>query len=232
MFKIKSQAATPLQNRLQEAGKQIPYALSLALNEVAFEARSSLKNEILRVFDKPTKFTHSAALVDKATKAQLQAVVYLREDGRGGTSPADYLAPQIEGGGRRFKGLEVGLHGGGLWSRLKSKVTGSNLFFLPASGTKLDANGNVTKAFARRVIQETKRKGGKFFLFLPDDGGTPLIMERGTSRRDPKVVFVGVRSARYQQRLKFDSIVDATIRRTFEKALETALDKALPKSNT
>lgn len=56
-------------------------------------------------------------------------------------------------------------------------------------------------------------------------------MERGTSRRDPRVAFVGVRSAQYQQRLKFDSIVDATIRRAFEKSLEDALDKALPKSN-
>lgn len=231
MFKIKKPETNALQNRLKEAGDQVPFAMSLALNETAFQARNDLKTELLKIFDNPTRYTLSAPLVDKATKSNLQAVVYLREDGRGGKSPAEYLAPQIDGGKRRFKGLEVGIHGGSLWSRLKSKVSGSNLFFLPASGTKLDANGNVSKSFARRVIQETKRKGGKFFVFLPTDGGAPLIMERGTSRRDPKVAFVGVRSAQYQQRLKFEEIVNATIARTFEKNLEDALDKALPKSN-
>lgn len=56
---------------------QVPYALSLALNNTAFAVRSVSKQRLETAFDRPTRFIVSATRVEKATKQTLVSRVFI-----------------------------------------------------------------------------------------------------------------------------------------------------------
>jgi glucan phosphoethanolaminetransferase (alkaline phosphatase superfamily) len=60
-------------NRIQR--KQIPFATSKALNDVAFDARSFIQKSLPRKLDRPTKGITSSVQVQKSKKKNLVAIV-------------------------------------------------------------------------------------------------------------------------------------------------------------
>jgi hypothetical protein len=231
MLSLKIQSKE-LKDRLQDAAKQIPYATARAINDVAFKVRDGMKGEIAAAFDRPTSWTLNSVLVDKADKTGLRAAVYIRQDTPNGTAPADYLGAQVEGGGRNLKPYERGLNVGTIWQRFKRRAFGAGLKWLPASGATTDAHGNITKGYARRLLNEAGRPGSKFIPFVPDDGGAPLILQqiRKATRKRPaeyKVALIGVPRVSYKRRLRFQQVSESILRATYEKALEKRLDEAL-----
>ena len=79
-------------NRIQK--KQIPFALSGAINDLAFKSRPAEQNVMRQMIDRPTPFTQKGILVEKANKRTLKARVkitpvrwkYLKKIVNGGTS--------------------------------------------------------------------------------------------------------------------------------------------------
>lgn len=87
--------------KLDEAGrKQIPYAIKLALDMTAFNAREELIADLPNVFTIRRPWTEKGMRVEKATKANLEAAV-------GSTRP--YMKTQATGGLKfgRSKSLSI-----------------------------------------------------------------------------------------------------------------------------
>ena len=87
---VDTRAVTKLLSNLQ--AKQLPFAISTALNDVAFTTQAAERAALPSVFHNPRPFTRKSVMVGEATKAKLEASVFIRPD------VAAYLAPYEFGG--------------------------------------------------------------------------------------------------------------------------------------
>lgn len=126
--------------------EQLPFAVMQACNDTAFEIREVWKRTAQRVFDRPRPITTNAVLYAKATKDRLYAEVFIRDEATGGTPPARYLLPEVEGGARRLKPFERLLQARGAMP----VVT----FAVPGRGQALDAYGNVPAARINQILSQ------------------------------------------------------------------------------
>ena len=127
--------------------KQLPFATMQAINATAFDTRQRWAEIMPQVFDRPTPLTQKAVLYRKATKQNLAADVFIRDEAFKGTPPAKYLLAEVEGGQRRQKGIEKRLAAKGL-------LPAGN-FVVPGSGAKLDAYGNVPRSTLNQILAQT-----------------------------------------------------------------------------
>ncbi|RSU46332.1 hypothetical protein [Sphingomonas sp. S-NIH.Pt15_0812] len=74
--------------------EQVPFAMSLALNELAQGVAEIEEQGIARTFDTPTPFTRKAIRTVRATKTRPIATVAIKD------IQAEYLAPYVLGGSR------------------------------------------------------------------------------------------------------------------------------------
>jgi len=109
--------------KLDIAAKQIPFATALALSKTAAQAQRDVTAELPRIFDRPNPFTQRAIGYQRASKANLTAMVFVRP------KQAEYLRRQITGGTRLPRGRGLAL---------------------PAD-VPLDQFGNVRRAWLRQV---------------------------------------------------------------------------------
>ncbi len=146
--------------------KQIPFAVSRAINEVAKKVVEAESKHIASVFKGPTHRTLNAVKVFKgATKDRLEAEVGI-DDGlgrktvksmgkKGTVPPAKYLLPQIEGGPRVPKRFELALQAIGAMPK------GMQAVFAQRSNA-LDQHGNLSGAKIVQIIsyfRTTKAEG-------------------------------------------------------------------------
>jgi hypothetical protein len=78
--------------------KQMPFAASLALNNLAKGVVVEEKGLVAETFDSPTPFTQNAYRIEVATKTNLMAVVAAKD------IQAEYLEPYVDGGNRSLGG--------------------------------------------------------------------------------------------------------------------------------
>ena len=131
--------------------RNLPFAARQAANATAFAVRQRWAQVMPRVFDRPTSLTMRAVLYRKATAARPAAEVFLRDEAFKGTPPAKYLQPQVEGGTRRYKGIEKRLQATGHLP--------AGMYVVPGKGAQLDAHGNVP---ARQISQVLSQLGARF----------------------------------------------------------------------
>ena len=83
--------------------KQLPFAIASALTTTAQQTSNLLTNKLPEFFDRPTPYTMRAIGIERATKANLQARVFVKRD------QLKYLIYGIEGGTRtpRNKALVI-----------------------------------------------------------------------------------------------------------------------------
>lgn len=210
----------------------IPYAASTALTRVAqHAAQKELPDEMRKVFDSPTAYTLNALRVVPASKDSLSARVAVK-DLAGGVPQEKYLLPEVEGGPRRDKRMEVALRYAG--------VLRAGQFAVPGSGIDLDANGNVSGAQVRSILRalktskatagasRSKRKGRRqandIFFGKPNGGSRPEgIWRRDSHRLRPLFVFIS-RPPAYHQRLDFTGTVAAVALQRFRPEFERAVN--------
>lgn len=77
--------------------KQVPFAISVALNKVATDAQRRAQRRARTDLDRPTPFTLRGIRVERSSKTNLTAAVYIQE------IQSDYLRFQISGGQRKPK---------------------------------------------------------------------------------------------------------------------------------
>lgn len=223
----------------------VPYASATALTRTAKHAADvALPAEMRSVFGNPVAYTLKALRTEPASRDKLSARVMVKNTADGGVRPENFLAPQVEGGGRKFKGLESGLRYAG--------VLRSGQYAMPGEGLSLDANGNVKGSDVRTILTALKnikavsnsgygrkrvRKGGKLkndlFVGKPNGGNRPDGIWRregggsrgrkeGFGRLRPLFIFTS-QAPQYGKRLDFSGVVQRVALERFRPEFEKAL---------
>jgi hypothetical protein len=202
--------------------KQLPFATSVALNNVAFDARKSINEGTKGAFHKPVKFTQNAFLVQKSKKKSLAAFVYAQD--KAGKDRARYLRFGIAGGTRPQKGMDVFFERG----VPNDGTIPAGAYFMPTSLVKTNASGNVTQATLRRISKgiSGEPRGG-FFIGTPRGGDRPPgIYRRSRNKLQPYFIATTDRPD-YTGRFNIEAIGAKVIQRNFGKHFNAALSKAL-----
>ena len=76
----------------------IPFASSLALNNLAKEVRDNYRSEMKQRFRNPVPFTLNGMYIKASTKSNLYVEIGLKEFAPKGNPSSKYLLPQIQGG--------------------------------------------------------------------------------------------------------------------------------------
>ncbi|KAA5603020.1 hypothetical protein F1188_20020 [Roseospira marina] len=215
--------------------RQVPFAMMNALTRTANAAKDRARDEIDRVFDRPTKYTRNSLFVRAARKARLEASVNIKDFAPKGTPAFKYLAPQIEGGPRREKRFERALQAAGHLPRGTRAV--------PGEGIDLDRSGAVSRGQITKILSYLRaspdpmqnrgatagrrvRRRDQYFLGRPkNQPDLPEgVWKRERSRLVPTLVFV--RRAEYRPRFAFADIIHGTVEDEFGGHFRDALHEA------
>jgi hypothetical protein len=134
-------------------------AVATGLTRTAVQARAAVVDALPRAFDRPTPYTLKSVKYVAATAARLTAHVGIDIEAvrdlygnvssyRGGedTPASKYLQPQIEGGQRRIKRMELALQARAAMPK--------GWMAVPARGARLDAYGNVSRGQVAQIISQ------------------------------------------------------------------------------
>lgn len=202
--------------------KQLPFATSVALNNVAFDARKSLNDATRGAFHVPVKFTQSAFLVQKAKKRDLIAYVYAQD--KDGKDRARYLRFGIVGGNRPQKGLDVFFAN----AVPNDGTIPGNAFFMPTSLVKTNNSGNVTQATLRRISRGINGDSrGGFFIGTPRGNDRPPGIYRRSREQLHPYFIATTNQPNYTGRFNIQAIGGKIIERRFGQHFNAALSKAL-----
>jgi hypothetical protein len=125
---------------------QVPFAAMQAINGTAFDVRTEWQERMPKVFDRPTVLTLNAILYTKATKQNLRAQVFVRDEAFKGNPPSKYLQAEVEGGQRRHKAFE---------NRLTSVgILPAGMYVVPGKGAQLDAFGNISGGQITAILSQ------------------------------------------------------------------------------
>ena len=230
--------------------KNLPFAVTQAVNNTAFAVREEWKRQMPRVFDRPTPLTQNAIVYRKATKSNLAAEVLVRDDAFKGTPPSKYLQAQVQGGQRKLKGFERRLVAQG--------ILPAGMFAVPGKGVQLDAFGNLPARLynpmlsqlgarfdplqnetgisrKRRTKREAKKgqRAGDYFAIKQQRGKLrPGVYQRvstgfGSALRS---ILIFVRGASYKPRYRIFAMAERLYQRQFKFQFERELAKAVQTS--
>lgn len=236
-----------VRSMLADARKQVPFATALALTKTAQAAQGAVRQEMTRVFDRPTPWILNSTYVKPATKANLEAHVYLKDDAAKGLSAAKTVLPQIAGGERSWKRFEASLQ--------RIGMLGRNEIAVPGSAATLDSYGNMSRAQIVQILSyfaafgeqgykanmTTARKaklakgsrsryGVRYYLKRDGRGrGIYMATQLGFGSAT-KPVLMFVRKPAYRPRLQMQRVVtgvfEQQFRSHFAEAFETAMRSA------
>ena len=214
-----------VQAALNKAASQVPYALSVALNETAKEAKTMVRAEMESVFDRPTPWVLNSLRIKYANKRNLVAELAFKDFN--GQSTRSMLEPQVDGGSRRFKAMEA------IFKKAGYVPKGWNI--VPGAAASLDQYGNIVRSQVSQLLsmlamlgpmspaqRKTKERltvvskrnqfGFEYFVIPVGSGSRrlqPGVYKRLKSGLKPILVFV--RPAKYQKRLDFFGLVERKV---------------------
>lgn len=114
-FTLEARNLERVRDKIARLGRQgVADAAVKALNDVAFNVRRAMQEEMRAVFDRPTPYVVSSVRVDLATAERPQAVILPTYMGGKGVDPQKVLQAQADGGTRRDKRSEVALRRAGV----------------------------------------------------------------------------------------------------------------------
>lgn len=127
------------------AEKKIDVAKVAALNSAAYVTAQKQKEDIARVFDRPTAWVKGGVRYVKADRARMESKVDLDFWGnKQGVSVEKILAAQIYGGQRRHKRHEEALR--------RALVLPAGMFIVPGDAAILDGYGNMSSGQIVQII--------------------------------------------------------------------------------
>jgi hypothetical protein len=195
--------------------KQLPFAISQALNKSAFDARTALGGATRQYFDRPTPFIQNGWRVEKSNKRNLIATVFPE------AKREPYLRRNITGGRRGTKPFEARFLGEA------AESLSSSLKLIPAV-VRRNAQGNVSLAALRRITGQIGATGrGSVFVGTPRGNNRPPgVYQRGTKNRLIPL-FVAVPSATYRPIFPLNQIGTKVVERRFGGYLRSSLERAV-----
>lgn len=203
----------PLHRAMMALGaKQIPFATSLALNELAAGVATIETGAIAKTFDTPTPFTQNAIRTVRATKSRPIATVAIKD------IQAEYLAPYVDGGDRwlgKKRGMlaprAVGLnqYGNLPKNKLAALRAKPNVYIGPLK-TK---SGRIINGVWQRPAKAKVGRGRRTSGAQPRQGLKLLIQFEDTTP--------------VRKRLPFEKVARTYIQRNAVAAFDAALRRAL-----
>ena len=202
--------------------KQLPFATSVALNNVAFDARKAVNAGTKGAFHVPVRFTQTAFLVQKSKKRDLTAFVYAQD--KAGKDRARYLRFGIAGGSRPQKGMDAYFEN----AIPNDGTIPAGAYFMPTDLVKTNASGNVTQATLRRISKGISgNPRGGFFIGTPRGGNRPPGIYRRSREQLFPYFIATTDQPDYTGRFNIESIGAKVIERRFGIHFNAALSKAL-----
>lgn len=224
------------------ARQQLPFALSVAANEVAAELVTDLREEMGRKFDRPTRWTLNAFHFTRATKARPVATVQRKLPARG----RHYLETEADGGARPLGGWEKQI-------AQRAAYSGRVGFIIPTVHAPKDAHGNLPRSAMQRILSHigaqtdasanataksrSRRSGAQYFLAKPGGKMRPGVymrMKRNAKAIGPaesgkprRVLVFTDKAPRYKARFDFDGVTSRGAARRLPEAMARALRHAL-----
>jgi len=132
----------------RDLGRDLPFAAARALTWTAQDIQKNSRKWMMRVFDRPTRWTLNAHYVKWATKKTMLAEFGFKETAEKGTPAGKYLLTQIRGGRRPHTRWEKRLIQVGIMQRHE--------YAMPAQGLKLNAHGNVPHALYSKILSQLR----------------------------------------------------------------------------
>lgn len=248
MIELELQAdLLPALRRLQNFQRDIPFVVASSLTKTAVRVKPAIRKEMVRAFDRPTPYTLNSIFVKPALKKDENptARVWLKDsqsaalDTRqftGGTPAAEYLWPQIAGGGRQLKRFEYRLRNSGYLP--------PGMFVVPGPGAKLDRYGNADNGQLVAVLsklgtireaiaaQSNRRKrnvkyaNAMYFVSRGDRGLRRGIWQRLEGRK-VVCVYRFVDSVTYRSRFEFARVAREEALRFLPEEFGAAIEREL-----
>jgi hypothetical protein len=234
---------------------QIPFATAKALTRTAQAAQQAIRTEMQNQFDRPTPYTLNSTYVKPATKSDLVARVWIKDDTSKGTPASKYIGPQVFGGERHLKRFERALQARGLLP--------PGMVAVPGKAAQLDQYGNVSRGLYVEVLSylqamgqqgyranmsERRRdriarggdgvRGYSYFVLLRREGKLlPGIYRRTAYGRDSRIahlangaakpVFLFVKQPTYKKRLPFNEVAQRIAEERFKEEFKRAFEDAI-----
>jgi len=200
-------------SRLRNMFKQVPYATQRTLNDIAFLIRGELNKDIGDAL-RTKKATENAFLVKKATKANLESLVYMKHDWH-------YIALQ-----HHYSG------GNALQIEFEKKMI--SMGYMSSNSSAIPIK-KISKAIYNKMSSgiATSRGSGrsKYFVVKENDRSShtkhlpPGVYLRLKTKVRPVVLFT--REATYRKRLEILKPAKYIVRKEFEKLFFQNLKKAM-----
>lgn len=145
----------PSQQLSEIVDRHLPFVTARALTVTANGMKDEIKNEMLRVFDNPTRYTLNSQLVIRAEKTDdvPKAELTFRSFGSG-TPAYKYLRTNALGGGRRHKRYERALIANGYMFE--------NEYTIPGKGARLNSHGNITGGQINQMLSQLRSQRSDF----------------------------------------------------------------------
>lgn len=147
-MQIRVEGLEEVKKTLGQYARQLPFALSMALNNTVYGATQAVKKEIKDVFDRPTPVVQRGVRYTKADKRNLAVTIYLARGDNGDIDVESILRPHIEGGRRLVKASERRLRRFGFM--------GPDQWIVPGPGAPLDRYGNISAANMSRILGQVQ----------------------------------------------------------------------------
>lgn len=204
------------------ATEQMPFAISSALNSTAFAVQKLEKARMPTVFDRPTPLIKGAFRVEKATKQELTAKVYVDP------KRAIILKTHEEGGRRGDQKMERYL-------RSKGWLT-SGWRAVPTDKMPRNSYGNPKQAEVNKIIAGLPGISGikgdkrRVFVIPQQRGGLSPGVYRTLSRSNGSAIvklYHFVSTAQYRARLDFEGTARDEANRLLPGLMRTAIDRAI-----
>jgi hypothetical protein len=195
--------------------KQLPFAISRALNETGFDIRNALNGATRQYFNNPVPFTQRAFFVNRSNKRNLSVDIYAER------RRARYLRTLISGGQRGQKPFELKF----LRDAQASMPKGSRL--VPAA-IRLNAAGNVSLSALRKIEQQLSLKGrNSTFIGTPSGNNRPAGIYQRMAKGKLKPLFIATPQASYRSMFPMQEIGMKVAERRFGQYLRSSLEQAI-----
>jgi len=182
----------------------LPYAAATALTRTVKRAQAAVIASMESDFDRPTRYTLNSTFIKIASKDDLTARIGVKNEAAGGTTPENFLAPEVFGGGRREKRFEVAMRRAG-FMRAGERA-------MPGAGVAKDAYGNVSASTISGVLRQTgSGKGGRIFAGTVGRRGTRGIWQRNGRSLKPLFIFTTAQP-HYAMRLDFQASAEQAVK--------------------
>ncbi len=217
--------------------KQVPFATAKALTLTAKNAEKAVYAEMRQKFDRPTPMTMKSLRTKPATKRDLTAMVYLKDQSAGGKSRSmlEVIGHEFSGGDRNRKRLELWLQRAGLISQGE--------FVAPGQAVKLDQYGNMSRGQIQQIMSQLRlgldpyswksksarstrnvKRAGEMFWSRGGRFPRGVWMRAGAS---VKPILIVVSKPHYKQRIDMDKIARRVIARDFDGLFARSMSEAM-----